>query len=194
MAIATPRESRIKNIRDGKCYPLIFTDRTNMTVKLIVAKADNNAIGKGNDLIWRLPADLKFFKETTLGHTLIMGRKTFESIGFPLPGRTTIIVSRDKNYSKEGCKIAHSIEEAINMVENDDSPFIAGGATIYKQALQNGLIDEMIITEVHEDFDADAFFPEINMDEWTETSRVHNTTDEKNKYEYSFVTYKKAKS
>ena len=162
-----------------------------MTVKLIVAKASNNAIGKGNDLIWRLPADLKFFKKTTLGHTLIMGRKTFESIGFPLPGRTTIIITRDGNYKQEGCKIAHSIEDALSMVENDDSPFIAGGATIYKQALEKGLIDEMVITEVHEDFEADAFFPKINMSEWEETSREINETDEKNKYEYSFVTYKK---
>ena len=164
-----------------------------MTVKLIVAKASNNAIGKGNDLIWRLPADLKFFKKTTLGHTLIMGRKTFESIGFPLPGRTTIIITRDKNYIQKGCKIAYSIEEAISLVENDDAPFIAGGATIYKQALDKGLIDEMIITEVHEDFEADAFFPIIELSEWKETSRVHNKTDEKNKYEYSFVNYTKKK-
>ena len=162
-----------------------------MKVKLIVAKAENNAIGKGNDLIWRLPADLKFFKKTTLGHTLIMGRKTFESIGFPLPGRTTIIITRENNYKQEGCKIAHSIEEALSLVENDDSPFIAGGATIYDQALEKGLIDEMIITEVHEEFDADAYFPEINMEDWMEVSREINETDEKNKYEYSFVTYKK---
>ena len=162
-----------------------------MKVKLIVAKADNNAIGKGNDLIWRLPADLKFFKKTTLGHTLIMGRKTFESIGFPLPGRTTIIVTRDKNYKQDGCKIAHSIEEAIDLVESNESPFIAGGATIYEQALDKGLIDEMITTEVHEDFEADAYFPEINTDNWIETSREINEPDEKNKYEYCFVTYKK---
>jgi len=162
-----------------------------MIVKLIVAKAENNAIGKGNDLIWRLPADLKFFKRTTLGHTLIMGRKTFESIGFPLPGRTTIIVTRDKNYKKEGCKIAHSIEGALDLVDNDESPFIAGGATIYNQALEKGLIDEMIITEVHENFEADAFFPKIDMEEWTEVLREINESDEKNKYRYSFVTYKK---
>lgn len=162
-----------------------------MTVKLIVAKADNNAIGKGNDLIWRLPADLKFFKKTTLGHTLIMGRKTFESIGFPLPGRTTIIITRDINYKQDGCKIAYSIEEAISLVQNDESPFIAGGATIYKQALDSGLIDEMVITEVHEKFEADVFFPEINMDNWKELSRERNLIDDKNKYEYSFVTYTK---
>lgn len=160
-----------------------------MTIKLIVAKADNNAIGKGNDLIWKLPADLKFFKKTTLGHTLIMGRKTFESIGFPLPGRTTIIVTRDENYTQEGCKTATSIEEAINLVENDETPFIAGGATIYNQALQKGLIDEMIITEVHENFDADAFFPEVDMSQWCEVSRIDNDDDDKNKYKYSFVNY-----
>jgi dihydrofolate reductase len=162
-----------------------------MTVKLIVAKADNNAIGKGNNLIWRLPADLKFFKKTTLGHTLIMGRKTFESIGFPLPGRTTIIITRDKNYTQDKCLIAHSIEEAISLVENDESPFIAGGATIYNQALEKELIDEMIITEVHESFEADAFFPEFDLSQWKETSREKHETDEKNKLEYSFVVYKK---
>ncbi len=160
-----------------------------MTVKLIVAKADNGAIGKGNDLIWRLPADLKFFKKTTLGHTLIMGRKTFESIGFPLPGRTTIIITRDKNYKQDKCLIAHSIEEALKLVENDESPFIAGGATIYKQALEKGLVKEMIITEVHESFEADVFFPEIDLSQWEETSREKHEVDENNKYEYSFVTY-----
>ncbi len=162
-----------------------------MKVKLIVAKAENNAIGKGNDLIWRLPADLKFFKSTTIGHTLIMGRKTFESIGRPLPGRTTIIITRDKNYKQEGCIIAHSIENALELVENDDSPFIAGGATIYKQAFEMDIIDEMIITEVHEEFEADAFFPNIDLSKWEELSRDKHFTDEKNKYNYSFVTYNK---
>ena len=162
-----------------------------MKVKLIVAKAENNAIGKGNDLIWRLPADLKFFKSITIGHTLIMGRKTFESIGRPLPGRTTIIITRDKNYKQEGCIIAHSIENALELVENDDSPFIAGGATIYKQAFEMDIIDEMIITEVHEEFEADAFFPNIDLSKWEESSRDKHFTDEKNKYNYSFVTYNK---
>ena len=162
-----------------------------MTVKLIVAKAENNAIGKGNDLIWHLPNDFKFFKKTTLGHTLIMGRKTFDSIGRPLPGRTTIIITRDKNYTKEGCKIAYSIEEALNMVENDDTPFIAGGATIYQQALDSNLVDEMIISEVHKSFDADVFFPEFSKSEWVEISRENHSADEKHKYNFSFVHYKK---
>jgi dihydrofolate reductase len=163
-----------------------------MTVRLIVAKADNNAIGKGNNLIWKLPADLAFFKKTTIGHTLIMGRKTFESIGFPLPGRTTIIVTRDKEYSQERCLIAHSIEEALSLVEKDDSPFIAGGATIYKQALERGLIDEMIVTEVHEEFEADVFFPELDLRQWSEISREKHVPDDKNKYSFSFVNYRKA--
>ena len=164
-----------------------------MTVRLIVAKADNNAIGKGNDLIWRLPADLKFFKATTIGHTLIMGRKTFDSIGFPLPGRTTIIITRDKSYTQNKCLIAHSIEEALSLVDSDDSPFIAGGATIYEQALEKGLIDEMVITEVHNSFDADAFFPKFDLSDWEEVSREKLLPDEKNKYSFSFVNYKKKK-
>ena len=160
-----------------------------MRVKLIVAKADNNAIGKGNDLIWKLPADLKFFKNTTFGNTLIMGRKTFESIGFPLPGRTTIIVTRDKDYTRNKCIIAHSIEEALSLVKSDSIPFIAGGSTIYRQAIDNNLIDEMIITEVHDSFEADVFFPEFDKDKWIETFREKHVSDEKNKYDYSFVTY-----
>lgn len=160
-----------------------------MSVKLIVAKAENNAIGKGNDLIWRLPADLKFFKTTTLGNTLIMGRKTFDSIGKPLPKRETIIITRNKNYKQDGCKIANSIEEAIQLANNDNSIFIAGGATIYQQALDKGLIDEMIITEVHENFEADAFFPEFSKTEWIEQSREKHLSDDKNKYDFSFVTY-----
>ena len=162
-----------------------------MTVKLIVAISTNNAIGKDNNMLWHLPNDFKFFKGTTLGHTLIMGRKTFDSIGRPLPGRTTIIITRDKNYSKDKCKIAHSIEEALEMVENDDSPFIAGGATIYKQALEKGLIDEMIITEVDEAFDAEVFFPEFSKTEWIETSRESHPADKKHKFNYSFIKYSK---
>ena len=160
-----------------------------MTVKLIVAKANNNAIGKGNDLIWHLPEDLKFFKRTTLGHTLIMGRKTFESIGKPLPGRTTIIVTRDKSYRVENCKIAYSLEEALQLVENDDSPFIAGGASIYEQALEKNIIEEMIVTDVDESFEGDAFFPEFDKELWTEKSRENHSKDDKNKYNYSFITY-----
>jgi dihydrofolate reductase len=128
-----------------------------MEIKLIVAKAKNNAIGKDNDLIWHLPADLKFFKKTTSGNTLIMGRKTFESIGFPLPNRETIIVTRNSEYSQANCKIASSIENAIEIANKDKEIFIAGGANIYKQALEKDLIDTMIITEVEAEFDADVF-------------------------------------
>ena len=164
-----------------------------MSIKLIVAKAENNAIGKGNDLIWHLPSDLKFFKENTINGALIMGRKTFDSIGRPLPKRQTIIITRDTSYTQKGCDIAHSIVSAIKMVDKNRQAFIAGGANIYKQALESNLVDELIITEVHESFDADVFFPEIDNNTWVEQSRKKNYADDKNKYEYSFVNYLRKK-
>jgi dihydrofolate reductase len=157
-----------------------------MEIKLIVAKAKNNAIGKDNDLIWHLPADLKFFKKTTSGNTLIMGRKTFESIGFPLPNRETIIVTRNSDYSQENCKIASSIENAIEIADKSKEIFIAGGANIYEQALDKDLIDTMIITEVDADFEADVYFPEFDQDKWNIELIEPHSSDEKNKFNYSF--------
>ena len=160
-------------------------------ITIIAAIAKNNALGKDNDLIWHLPADLKRFKKITTGHHILMGRNTFESIGKPLPNRTTIIITRNKNYLKDGCLIAHSIEEAIDLVENEDDIFIIGGAQIYKEAMQKDLIDKLDITLVHHEFEADAFFPDINLDTWEETEREDFSSDEKNKYNFSFVSYAK---
>ena len=160
-------------------------------VTIIAAIAEDNALGKDNDLIWHLPADLKRFKKITSGHHILMGRNTFESIGKPLPNRTTIIITRNKNYFKEGCLIAHSIEEAIELVENDENIFIIGGAQIYKETLKKGLVDQLDITQVHHQFDADAFFPEIDLNIWEVTNREDFKADEKNKFDYSFLSFQK---
>ncbi len=160
-----------------------------MIVKLIVAKSDNNAIGYGNDLIWNLPADLRYFREVTHGHTLVMGRKTYESIGFPLPGRRTIVITRDETYKPSGVDVAHSIEEAMLMVGDVEIVFITGGTTIYKQVLEMDLVDELLITEVHHTFKADTFFPEIDYGNWKEVYRHNHKSDDVNIYDYSFVKY-----
>ena len=159
-------------------------------ITLIAAIAKNNALGKDNDLIWYLPADLKRFKQITSGHHILMGRNTFESIGKPLPNRTSIIITRNNDYFKDGCLVANSIEQAIELAEGKNA-FIIGGAQIYKQALEQNLVDRLDITIVHQDFEADAFFPEIDETVWKEVAREDFKADEKNKYDYSFVSYEK---
>ena len=158
-------------------------------ITIIAAIGKNNELGKDNDLIWHLPEDLKRFKRVTSGHHILMGRNTFESIGKPLPNRTTVIITRNNDYFKDGCLIAGSIEEAIQLAENDEEIFIIGGAQIYKQAIQNPSVKKLDMTIVHESFDADVFFPEIDSTIWKETAREDFKADEKNKYDYSFVTY-----
>jgi dihydrofolate reductase len=161
-------------------------------VTIIAAIAENNALGKNNQLIWHLPADLNRFKKTTLNHAVIMGRKTHESLGKPLPNRINIIITRDKNYKVENCITVNSLKEALEIAsKKDENPFILGGAEIYKQAMP--FADKLDITFVHHKFEADVFFPEINKTIWEETSREVFKADEKNKYDYSFVTYIRTK-
>ena len=160
-------------------------------VTIIAAIANNNALGKDNDLIWHLPADLKRFKKVTTGHYILMGRNTFESIGKPLPNRTSIIITRNDNYFKDGCLVANSLEQALELSKEEDEVFIIGGAQIYKYAMENNLVDKLDITIVHQSFDADVFFPEINPKIWKEVSREDFKANEKNKYDYSFVSYMK---
>ncbi|GGF81539.1 dihydrofolate reductase [Wenyingzhuangia marina] len=158
-------------------------------ITLIAAIGDNNELGKNNDLIWHLPADLKRFKKITTGHHIIMGRKTYESIGKPLPNRTTIIITRNKNYKVEGCITTDSLEHAIEIAKKDENAFVIGGAKIYKKAID--LVDELDICEVHRTFDADVFFPKIDTNIWEEIKREDFKSDEKNIYDYSFVKYKR---
>ena len=160
-------------------------------ITIIAAIAKNNALGKDNDLIWHLPGDLKRFKKTTTGHSILMGRNTFESIGKPLPNRTTIIITRNKNYSKEGCLTAGSIEEAIELAKEEAQLFIIGGAQIYKEIMAKDLADQLDITLVHSEFEADVYFPEIDAKVWKEAVREDFKADEKNDYDYSFISYQK---
>jgi dihydrofolate reductase len=160
-------------------------------VTIIAAIAKNNALGLNNDLIWHLPADLKRFKKVTTGHHILMGRNTFESIGKALPNRTTIIITRNETYTKEGCLVANSLEQAIDMASADSQIYIIGGAQIYKYTLENNLADVLDITLVHEEFEADAFFPNIDESVWEIVKREDFMADEKNKFDYSFVRYKK---
>ena len=160
-------------------------------ITIIAAIGANNELGKDNDLIWHLPADLKRFKKVTTGHTIIMGRNTFESIGKPLPNRRSIIITRNTSYKKEGCDVVHSLEDAIKLIKDQDNAFIIGGAQIYHEAIEKNLVDQLDITEVHQDFNADVYFPSIDKSTWEEVSRVSFTPDEKNRYNYSFLSYKK---
>ena len=156
---------------------------------IMAAKARNNVIGKNNDLVWHLPADLKFFKKTTRGHTMIMGRKTFESLANPLPHRDSWVVTRNKNYSAEGITVFSSIEQALQAAKEKglETVFILGGGEIYRQSMH--LADKLIITEVHRDFEGDTLFPDIDHTIWEEVSRIENKADEKNKYDFAFVEY-----
>ncbi|MFT5213018.1 MAG: dihydrofolate reductase, partial [Patiriisocius sp.] len=126
-------------------------------ITVIAAIAKNYALGKDNDLIWHLPADLKRFKKVTTGHYIVMGRNTYESIGRPLPNRTTIIITRNKNYFKEGCLIANSLEEAIEIAKEEAQVFIIGGAQIYKETIAKDLAEQLDITLVHNEFEADVY-------------------------------------
>ncbi len=158
---------------------------------LIAAVAENFALGKNNDLLWHLPNDFKRFKEITSGHYIIMGRKTFESFPKPLPNRTHIIISRQKEYKKEGCIVVENLQKAIGACPKDENIFVIGGGEIYSQSIQ--LADQLDITRVHHSFDADVYFPEINMNIWELTSEKFNPKDEKHHFDYTFQTYTRKK-
>ena len=155
-------------------------------ISIVVAISENNAIGKDNQLLWHLPADLKHFKNITTGHTIIMGRKTYDSIGKPLPNRRNIIITRQKGLNIEGVEVANSLDEALALCENENEVFIIGGAEIYKQAI--AVAHRIYLTRVHQDFKADAFFPEIDNESWKEVEKVDHLPDEKNKFAYTFST------
>ena len=159
------------------------------TISILVAMAKNRTIGVNNTLPWRCPEDLKHFKSLTMGHHMIMGRKTFDSIGKPLPGRTTVVVTRDRNLKIEGCLIAHSLPEAIDACANDDEIFIVGGADIYAQSLS--FAQTLYATEIQQDVEGDAHFPHFDQSEWRETSRDKRMQDAPQPLAYHFVTYKK---
>jgi len=160
-----------------------------MIVAIIVAIGENNAIGKNNQLLWHMPNDLKHFKDVTSGRTIIMGRKTFDSVGKPLPKRRNIVVTR-QDITIPGCEIVKSIEDGLALCKGEDEVFIGGGAEIYKLAMH--LTDRIYLTIIHKSFDADTFFPEIDRKEWKEVSREDYQPDEKNPLPYSFITLERA--
>jgi dihydrofolate reductase len=155
-----------------------------MIVSIIVAISENHVIGKDNKLLWHLPKDLKHFKDITTGHTVIMGRKTYDSVGKPLPKRRNIIITRQPIII-EGCEVVNSIEAALALCKSEDEVFVVGGAEIYKQSLK--LTDRIYLTVVHKDFDGDSLFPEIDKTEWKEVTREDFEPDEKNNLSYSFI-------
>ena len=167
-----------------------------MIKTIVVAKAKNNAIGKDNNLMWRLPDDFKFFKQTTLDHFVILGRKTFDSLPGLLPRRTFVIVTRNKEYqAPDGHFVVNSLEAAFDLCEAQQQPevFIIGGGIIYKESLDKGLVDKMLITEVSAEVqEADTFFPLFNSHHWHEKQRLHHPSDEKHQYAFDFVTFEKA--
>ncbi|MEH7381894.1 dihydrofolate reductase [Bacillus sp. JJ1533] len=159
-------------------------------ISLLLAMDKNQLIGKDNDLPWRLPADLAYFKRVTMGHPIIMGRKTYDSIGRPLPGRENIIVTRDTSYKAEGCKVIHSIDEIVEMSkETDQELFVIGGAEIFKEILPYS--ERLYITEIDEEFEGDTYFPVFDKAKWKVISKEKGIKDEKNPYEYTFLVYEK---
>ncbi|WP_308990780.1 dihydrofolate reductase [Mariniflexile litorale] len=165
-------------------------DAPKQTLTIIVATAENDAIGKHNKLIWHISDDLKRFKNLTSGHHIIMGRKTFESFPKPLPNRTHIVITRNPNYQVPvGVVLVNSLEAAIKACATDPQPYIIGGGEIYKQAIL--VADKIELTRVHESFPADTFFPKVDSSIWKETNSIFHKKDEKNEFDFTFLTYER---
>ena len=154
---------------------------------MIAAAAENNALGKDNDLLWHLPDDFKRFKLLTSGHHIIMGRKTFESFPKPLPNRTHVVITKQKNYHPEGCVVVGSMEEALAKVQSNENTYIIGGGQIYELGM--AFADKIDLTRVHSRFEADTFFPEINPHLWKMTENEFHPKDERHLYDFSFQTF-----
>ena len=163
-----------------------------MKISIIVAVSENLVIGKDNNLVWNLPTDMNYFKKTTSGHHVIMGRKNYDSIPLkwrPLPNRPNIVVTRQKDLTLEGCTVVHSIAEGLKLAEaaGEEEAFIIGGGEIYRQSME--LVDKIYYTEVKAVVEGDTFFPEINPDTWQEVSRTKYSADEKNEYAFDILEY-----
>ncbi len=158
-----------------------------MIITLKAAAAENNALGKDNQLVWHLPNDFKRFKKLTSGHYIIMGRKTLESMNGPLPNRTNIVITRQEDYTYPGCTVVNSLEEALAASPQHEEVFVIGGGEIYKQSISKA--DKIELTRVHTTVEADAFFPEIDKNEWTLTESVYHDKDEKHKLDFVFETW-----
>ena len=163
-----------------------------MNISIVVALAANRVIGNQNRLPWHLPADLQHFKKITMGKPILMGRKTWESIGRPLPGRTNIVITRDKNYVAEGCVVVHSMEAALQAAGDSAEVMVIGGAEFYRQALPYART--LYLTCVEGEFEGDTFFPELDDQDWREAERTDFEPDEKNPHAYSFVRMERVRS
>lgn len=167
-----------------------------MIVSLIVAASENQVIGKDNDLIWDLPKDMNYFKSTTQGHHVIMGRKNFESIPHkyrPLPNRTNVVVTRQSSYEAEGSVVVNSIEEALKIAQEaqDKEPFIIGGGEIYRYALENNLVDRVYLTRVHKEYDGDTYFPELE-NKWKLVHSEKHFADERHICDFTYLIFEKS--
>lgn len=160
-------------------------------ISLVVAMTENRVIGRDGGMPWRLSHDLKRFKKLTMGHHLLMGRKTYESIGRPLPGRTTVVISRTASYDDPSIRCARSLEQAIEFAREDEEIFITGGAQIYELALP--LVGRMHVTKIHCQIEGDTYFPAVDWEQWQRVDQEHHTADDKNDYDYSFLTYERSK-
>jgi dihydrofolate reductase len=154
---------------------------------MIAAAAENNALGKDNSLVWHLPDDFKRFRRLTTGHHIIMGRKNFESFPGPLPNRTHIIITSQAEYRHEGAIVTHSMEEALKAAPKSDDVFIIGGGQIYSLGLPHA--DKIELTKVHHSFDADAFFPEIDLNEWKLIDEEFHPKDQKHQFDFTYQTF-----
>lgn len=156
-----------------------------MKLSIVVAMAANNVIGRDNELPWHLPADLQHFKQTTMGRPILMGRKTYESIGRPLPGRTNIVITRDGSYTAEGCEVVTSIPAALEAAAGHDEVMVIGGAELYRQVLPE--VETIYLTRIHESVEGDTRFPEISNTEWHQVERIDHEADDNNPHDYSFI-------
>ena len=155
-----------------------------MRLSIIVAMDDNHLIGKDNGLPWHLPADLAFFKKVTTGHSIVMGRKTYDSIGRPLPNRRNLVITRSKGVTIEGCEVFNSIDQALQSTTNEEEVLVIGGANLCQQVL--GSVDRLYITHIEGEFDGDTYFPEFDEGDWQEVSCESHQPDEKNPHHYHF--------
>ena len=158
-------------------------------ISLLVAMDKNRLIGKDNDLPWRLPADLAYFKRVTMGHPIVMGRKTYESIGRPLPGRENIIITRNTDFVAPGCKIIYTIEDILKLEAEDKEVFVIGGSEIFNEILSSA--NKLYITLIEDCFEGDTYFPEVRTEEWQLISEEKGIKDDKNPYDYYFQVFER---
>ena len=160
-----------------------------MSVSLVVAHAENRTIGRSGRLPWHLPDDLKYFKRLTTNHTIVMGRRTYESIGRPLPNRRSIVISRDPAFRANGVEVARSLEKALAMAAGDDEVFIIGGAEVFERGIE--LADRIYLTMIHADVEGDVQFPPIDEAEWEAVKRQYHAADDRHAYAFTFITYQR---